>query len=561
MDTPNVTNTPLSLEGRSLQPGLLSCKRGLSSHKSSLERAPDEAAILINLQQIRPGIWTSKGIGWSRQRTLAFNGASAFLDFAYFVNNLTGAKTMLFQVGTKVQSYDLNAATETDIITGLTATAFPTMRRAYSTVSGKSVVIYCNGDTEPKKITDITAAASGPLKFNGADWPGAGFNSKSYSKPALCEPFGNAMAYGKFNSATVAYDVLISDRGNPETFTISTPVKVTDAVAFTYPAELGQLTSMRSHRISNENTDEILICGCTDGIFIITGNSADTYSLKILNREVGILSNRAFIQVGDDLLFLSTSGIRTLSSVVNNAVLVPDTKSTGILDYINLIDTDNAYKAHAFHNPKTQEIQFWVPLTGFNGECRHAFVCSYNNEWSGAGSIFPVWSIKQGTGVSCSSVFKGACYGGGYDGLLQVHYSGDTYDGAPISFYLRNALLSLGNASQKTSVRNIGIVTEGGRQKFSIASYVISKKADGSWRRTQAKPGVKLLQALQAAATALGSWVLGQSAFPSEHLKVSDFQPRGNGPFWEVEVFSTASDDAIDYVATQFTLSGGSINR
>lgn len=548
-----VTETPFSQKGVSLQPGMMNAARGQRSYKSTLERGPSEAALLINLQQLIPGIWTSRGIGWTKERTNAFNLGADFLEFSFFLTN-TGVKTPIFQVGDKLLSYDLATQTETNVLTGLSTSAYPTMRRSFSMVTGKSILIYCNGDIEPRKLTDAVTASA--LQFNGAGWPGA-FNGKTYSKPKFCEPFGPAMVFTGFNGLTTAFDLIISDRTDPEVFATSTPVAETDAVAFTYPPELGQITSVRSHRLSNQTTDEVLICGCTDGIFAITGNSASTYSLKILTREIGILSNRCFAQIGDDLLFLSTSGVRSYSSLVANAVLVVDTLSFDIQDYVNMIDKDNAYKAHVFHNLDTQELQFWVPFAediAATGQPGHAFILNYSNKIN-------KWSIKQGTNVSCSMVFNKVVYGGGVGGFLQIHYSGDTYNGAAIQFFMRLSLMSLGNPSQKCSIRNIDTVTEGGKQKYSITVYRMTKQADGSFKRTPALPGREILTSLNNVGTALGAWPLGSGAFPSDHLKVQSFQPRGQATFWEVEYGSGASDDALDYCATNYTLSGGSMQR
>lgn len=560
-DRPLATQTPLSQDGKSLQPGFVSPGRGLASYIASTKRASDQAAILTNFEQVKPGIWTTRGIGWTQDRATGFNGNTEFKDFSFYINPLTGVRTMLFQVADKLYSYNKTTHVETQIMTGLDVNALPTMRRFFSPVSGVSAVVYCNGVGEPQKITSPTTSAA--LLFNSPGvWPGT-FNAKSYTKPKFCEPFGPRMVYGGFQSAATAFDILISNAGDPEKFTITAPVAVTDAVAFTYPAELGQLTSMHSHRLSNQSQDEVLICGCTDGIFMIQGNSSDTYKLVILTREMGILSNRCFVPIMDDMLFLSTAGIRTWSNLANNQVLVPNAQSDDILDFINGIDPAAVYKAHAFHNPKTQTIHFWVPLlpTNDNGKNAHALVINYNSQAYRDGNFAPQWSIRDQTSVACSIYFEGQVYGGGYTGILQQWYVGNNYNGAIQNFSYRSPLITLGNFTQKCSFRTIEVVTEGKNQKFRITVYKTHKMADGSYKREPAEPGTLTLEAPDNLDTALGTWTLGLSAFPSEHVKVLQYQPTGQATFWEIEITSAASDDVIDFIGIQYILSGGSIQR
>lgn len=556
-DRSPVSMTPLSRDGKSLQAGMLTALGGLATNIGSLLRGPDQCKVLNNLQMLVRGVWTSRGIGWTRHRASAFNGGTAFKDFSFFIDN-AGLRTLLFQCGDDVFSY--TGTTETTVV-GLTSLStanavLPCMRRSYSVVTGTSVVIFCNGDIEPRKITNLST--SGALQFNGAGWPQA-FAGKTYSKPKFCEPFGTRFVYGGFPGATTAFDILISDHGNPETFTISTPLVATDGAVFTYPPELGQLMSLRSYFIDDEN--EVIIGGCSDGVFIIRGNTALVFSLKILTRQFGIPSNRCFVEVGNDLIYLSTEGIRRFSSLFERAVLKNDALTWIIQDLINLIDKDNWHKAHAVHHASTQEIWFWVPLAGDGGECKHAFILNYNNDASVGGNIAPIWSTRDGTTVACSINFKGVQYGGGTDGLLQVWYSGNLYDTSAINFQLTSSLISLGNPSQKASTKKFTVVTDGGAQQFRIRTNVYKRISGGDFRKQTAMPSSKQLQGSAGASTALGSWILGLSAFPSEHVKPLDFDPAANGTFFDVELVSSSTDDALDYFGVAYTLSGGSYER
>lgn len=553
-DRAQVSKTPLSEQGRSLQGGFVSARRGLATNVGNLERASDQAKVLNNYQMIKTGVWTTRGIGWTEHRATAFNSGGTFLDFAQFIDS-AGVRTLIWQCGTKLQSYNLATQTETDIKTGLSASAYPTMRGSYSPATGAAVVIYCNGNIEPRKI--LTTSTEAALAFNGGVWPGV-FNGKTYSKPKLCEPFGTRFIYGGFNGATVAFDVLISDHMNAEGFTTSTPGVATDAVAFTYPPELGALTALRVVTMSNDSNEQIIIGGCTNGIFAIFGSDATSFGLKILTREVGILSNRCFVQLGNDILYLSTDGFRTLSALTLNATLGQDALSFGIQDLVDLIDDDAAHVAHAVHHPKTQEVQFWVPLINDAGVPQHCFVMKYE---AVNGQLVPIWSTKSGTTVTSSIVFKGVMYGGNNAGKLQVHYSGNTYNGTAISSQMVLSLVGLGNPAQKCSMRTITILTDGPGQKFIFSASRYTRRTGGNMLRTRAKPGSKELSLAQVAGTALDFWILGTGAFPSDHIKTIDYQPLGQGIWWDFELSTSSSDHALDFAGAAYTLSGGGIQR
>jgi len=865
-----VSQTPLSQMGKSLQAGLLTAKGGLATNVASLERGADQCRVLNNLHMFVRGVWTTRGIGWTRQRAGSFNGGAGFLDFGKYTDN-AGVQTLLFQAGSKLYSYNTTTQTETELQAGLSTTALPCMRGFYSPVSGKAITIYCNGVSQPIKITSPTvatslswtdglsvqtatiggtvgigsiasvtfnspsflnnlvsvsytvvagdtlnkvaaglaaaitanttllaagvkASSSGPVvsitypgslnitfstgqnletatiggavaagnigtitaavpvtatetatiggsttvantatvqltsaaipttgqesityTYGAAEttttvatglaalinanprlaaagitaiaatnvvtisypaaaavvfaqsssggatvvlavgvgsggtatatytavtgdttttvaaalaaainshyayaaagivatsnaavititspsslgsitwsrtvtgftltlavgtstntatvtlaaassttaWP-VQFNSKSYNTPKFCEIFGDRAVFGGFPDASTAFDILISKAGNPESFETNAPQQQTDGGSFTYSPELGPLRSIRVHQLNNQNNDQIIIGGCLNGIFIIDGNGASTFALHILTQEFGIPSNRAYAKFGNELIFLSTAGIKTFSSLLANAVMASNSLSFIIQDLINQIDEDYWDKAHVVHHSKTQEIWFWLPMLGDGGLCKHALVLNYNNDESAVGNIKPIWSTRDGTSVACSFIFKSVQYGGGYDGLLQTWYSGKLHDTTPIILQMTSALITVGNPSQTASMHNITVITDGGDQHCQIRANVYQRVSGGGFRKIAARPPQATLTGAIVAQTALGSWQLGLSAFPSEHIKPLDFNPAGNGQFWEVELISSSADDALDYYGLAYTLSGGGYAR
>lgn len=410
--------------------------------------------------------------------------------------------------------------------------------------------------------TEIVTLAAGVVA--AGTWPGT-FNSKQYTKPALCEPFGSRMAFGSFaNTGTsgnrIVNDILISTLNNAETFQQSTPPTAADAIAFSYPAILGPLRGMRSFRLSNQTNTEILLCGCAKGMFMITGTDSTNYALTVLTREHGLMNNRSWVQVRNDLCYLSTSGIRDYNSLSINANLVNDQLSQQIKDLVQSIDqisgTNAVQTAHAFHNTITQEVQFWAPQTFDGGQPQHAFVMNYNNDASGTNDVVPIWSTKSGCQVQASIVFNGICYGGNA-GFVQQHYNGNTYAGAAIAFQYVSALVSLGDLIQTHRSHHVVIATEGAYQQFSANAYAYEQTEEGGMQRSIGEPSQYQLTSGVLNVTTLGTWQLGFSSFPGVGVKTIHWDVSLHGVFSEYQLYSTSSSDALDFSGMQVVMSGG----
>jgi hypothetical protein len=350
-------------------------------------------------------------------------------------------------------------------------------------------------------------------------------------------------------------------------------VAATDGVIISVPPILGKLTGLRTYKLSNATNDEVLIIGCANGVAVVVGTSAVNYQLRILTREYGVLSNRCWVDLLGDLLFLATDGVRLFSTVNNNANLTIDTLTFELQDLLNSIEFTSASKAFAVHHKATQDIQFWFPVDGEGtGRNSHALVMNYG-KWAYDRSSAPTWSTRDGTQVGCAIDFpdqatagrnKLKMFAGGYDGVLQVHYSGNQYDGMPNVFEAVLPLVSGGNPATGQSIRKILFITSGGDQKFlaNLFSYVTMGDEFGSTVRLQADQVDTLCQTLPSGGTVLGtSWVLGTSSFPTDHTKLIDYEPTIEGRFLEVQIKGNDSSHQVDLLGAEFILSGGGTRR
>jgi hypothetical protein len=561
---PPVSQSPLYKNGRSLLPGLVNAREGLASAVADIERRASQAKILHNLQQCRKrAIWTSHDIGFVLHNENEINSGARILDFGIYYDD-AGSLNILLQADDEVYPYDLTLHDVGAAITGLTGLDpdfLPCIRPyAPSSATAQPIAIYCNGDIEPRKITDIgTSAALGFTNSGGAtSWgAAANFNSKTYSKPKFCEPFGDRMAYAGFSDPDTIFDVLISKQGNAESFIQSAPILATDAVAFTMPAVLGPITGVKSFRPSNTDIGQVFLVGQRDGVSMITGTNSTNYRVDILTNMYGIVNNRCFAQVLDDLVFLTSKGVFTFSSLIQNLTRSQDALSNPIGDQIRMIDFDNADAAFAVHHAITQELQFWVPFANDSGTNRRGLILCYNTD---GGLQNPVWSTKDGFDISAGIDVRNVFYGGSYDGFVQQHYNGDTYDGEPILFRYVSSYITVGNVMQAGRIKQLTIATDGGAQKFSINVYAYVRYMDGSTRKILLEPSNYVLRDNVPGGTTLPFPL--PSAFPSDHVKTFNYSPIGRGVAFEVELSNTQTPaDGLDYSAINFTMSIGGLVR
>jgi streptogramin lyase len=435
-----------------------------------------------------------------------------------------------------------------------------------------------NGASQIGKLVR-TVAVQPTLTTQAGSWPGIFYlNGKTYSKPKYSTYFNNRQAYFGFDpSGLAAYDVLISAQGNAESFVNSTPINATDACSFTFAdSGLGLPTGEIAFRLANTNNQEILLLGFQNGFVVIAGNGtssdATTYEATILTKEYGLMSNRTFTQIMNDMYFLSTNGVRNYSNLSINANLLNANLTYQMQDVIEgittaMIPSSNIYynsQAFSVSNRPTLEVQYWYPSTtdgdgGVNFTNQHSIIMNYNSLTPTPQAINPIFSTKSGTEVACGIYFMGIFYGGGYDGHLQVHYSGNTYNGAAIPGTLGFSLINAGNVQQNLELRQAIVVTEGDVQDFNVIVYFYTKQADGTLLRAPSPEGSQELAAGVEGETILGSWILGTSSFPANHIKHLEFDATGEGPYAEIQLLTNGVDQALDFDAIAFTITVGGL--
>jgi streptogramin lyase len=435
-----------------------------------------------------------------------------------------------------------------------------------------------DGPDQSLWYTDNGASNIGNFLYGGSgSWPGTfQLTKKTYGKPKYCTYFNNRMAYFGFDTTTnAALDVLISNQGNAEQFITSAPIQATDAVSFTVPG-LGLPTGCFAFRPNNQYNQEVLILGFQRGIAVIAGNAnstdATTMECTILTREYGLMSNRTFNQIQNDVYFLSTNGVRNYSSLIINANLLNEGLTYQMQDVIqqicntNVSGTNINYNSQAFavHYRPTLEVQFWYPsiydgVSGSNFTNQNAIIMNYNTVPFGSSQLQPIFSTKGGMSAACGIYFNGNMYCGDYLGYLQVHYSGNTYNGVAIPGQIELALINNGNIQQSQEMRQAIVILEGQNEQFEVTTYFYTAGTDNSLTRAPSPQGQQPLTVPSSGNTIMGSWIMGVSSFPASHIKHAYFESQGMGPYLNYLITTNGITDSCDFVAVAFTLTVGGL--
>lgn len=535
-----------------MPPLTLSAEAGLATYVSDLRRPTTKAKVLNNVNQVKRGVVTSRVRGWERVRADDFNGGAKFLGFSEFILAADGSKNLIFQVGDKIYSYDFGTETETEIANSLDPAAIPNFAMFQPYASGPSFGIFSNGEDEPLKITDLSTSAA--FELNGSAYGGGAATTspmpaKSYGIPKFVVPFLDRLLIFGFPDDDTRYDVLITNTGEAEVVTQSSPLIPTDGDMRQLPPRLGDPTGGISFRLSNADNIQIALIACENGVCMLSGTDATNFSLTVLTEEYGIPSNHTWIPLYNDMWFFSDKGLTSFSTLASNSSLLTDMLSMDIQDIIARVNPAHAYKIHAYHNKRTQDIVVWLPLDA-NTECQDAIIANYNNDFSQPGRPVPQWFTKSGTTVTASIYFNKESIGGGIDGVLQRHYVGTKYDTAPVPFEIMTALMGVQNPLKSMQIQEIGVVCEGAAQRFIMNAFQYVRTVKESMIRNQAKPqDFRMTADDTGTQTILDSWIADSSSFPADQVKVlKQYSCLGACDFVEFQIKGQDEDDNIDFV-------------
>lgn len=312
-----------------------------------------------------------------------------------------------------------------------------------------------SGAYDTNKIWDFATINDICIAVNGSDLPqkydGNAFaddlNGNPPTGPAFVEVFKNRvfLAGDETNPTKLSYSAL----ANPEDWHT-----IDDAGWVEVGLNDGQkITALKAFF-------DVLLIFKEHSIYALTGSSGDPTSddyfyLRPVNSSIGAASNRSIVQVGNDLFFLSYSGIYGLRGVQSFGDLNVINISFKIQPLIDGLNKANLAKSFAINDIEEGRIWFFVS-TGSSTKNDQVLIYDY---------VLDAWTRRSGFSVNCGILYKDAAAAtermltGAYNGFIYHQKQGYSYAGQPIQAYYTTPWLDLSNYRCRKKVRDIQFIT------------------------------------------------------------------------------------------------------
>lgn len=538
--------TSLAQQGHGLLPQMWTPQRGLIL-RSSLPMLPADAFSIAQNVRWNGIVWTTQKIGWQAVRTKTFGNGAIVEQAVHWT--AAGAQLYVHQAGTQVQTYDPTTplTPETTIFTA-GGVSIPCMR-SFS----PAYFIYVNGIDQPQFWTGTGNFA--PLTVWNSGISTGGVN---YTAPSLVESFNNRIAYAGMSQNRMA--VIISDFGNPNSVTIvNTGNVATNGGIYFVPSQLGPVTSLKSLQISLTSNQQVLMVGCQNGFAIISGLDSTSFTMvPVQSNKWGIPSNRAWFTIDTNAYTLCTDGIRPFSSNTYLTNLVSSCLSFPVHPLITGINTAQGSQIFCQDNPSELEANFYFSSSNdvYN---RSGLVLNYGDINSGLVRFttknYPSTGNAALLSPACGVYFKGNYYSGGFDGILQQQYNGNTFNGFGAPYQVGSPLFPASTPAQEASGRGFWIIQQGDTTLYTAQAFAHIMQQSGQLKR--AKVGQQMISFNTGGNTTLGSWTLGAAQFGGPAYNISQFSAPGGAHAWEVVLNGNTANGDLNLVGIFSTLIGG----
>ncbi len=584
-DSAPALRTELTEKGVSLKPVVLTPTGGVQTNITDIGRADQYAQVLDNLEMTKRGCWTSRGLGHAAQSIIAPASHSSMTElneiyetptvdpydptaktaplhlFMYLWTNGSGPSASAIISGATVNyNYGQALSNTSEPLASLTLDGDEVgCFRAFSDTQ----IFFAHPSVQPMIYEWEGNGIHAPNVFTASsEWP-VTILGEQYSKPKFLETFASRMAFA--GMADHPRTVVLSEYNDPDGFLVSGTPLATDAGAITFPATLGNITGIKRMRLDNtSNTDEVLIVGFDHGFGMISGYDALSFASVPLTEEFGLLSNRTWAQLGNEMFFLATDGLRKFSTGSGLATLSNASVSFNVREIFQQINKGNpnavsvddrpgaARKAFVVPRPSTQELLFWFP-TGTSRHCDHALVLNYNTGVVTNSINNPVFSTRSGVEYSCGLTINQPVFQfpAGFSNVettvygqyqrfvsgklpLVLGFSADTYGGTAYSWSYVSPLIGGTSPVQNASVRRIDVLTDGPDQSFTCEAYTLTQRVNATtgWYLQDTHDFSITADSI----TAIQTWTSGTT---TTYPKFTEFQPRGSGRYWTIRIKGT----------------------
>jgi hypothetical protein len=401
---------------------------GMNLKANDLTLKDGEAEEIINLHATTQGSWSSDNAGYIHLNTTPLASGQTITSL-YEYQNLTGQSFLMVVAGDSLFTFNESTGEATLIYDELTP------NRPMNFVTFQGLLIGCNGSDNPIKWDGSNA-----VEFL-QNWP-PDILGITPGKPAIAENYSNRVAFsGDADNPSMLY---ISELENAENFEPDFWSDSPGAIQIS-PGDGEKITALKTLFLPLLN-EEVLVIFKEQSTYVLSGIDVDTFAVQKVSDEFGAVSHRSLTLVGNELMFLSTEGVTSLSTATAQGNIITQFLSSQIQEQITNLNRNQLSQSFAVHLRNRQEV-WWFVADGSSPQNQTVLVYNYG--------INRAWSKRQGIVASCGTVLNGKLYTGNYEGVVQQQLKGNSYNGQPIPWLYRSGFNDFENPRLRKRIKDI----------------------------------------------------------------------------------------------------------
>lgn len=250
--------------------------------------------------------------------------------------------------------------------------------------------------------------------------------------------------------------IIAGDSTAPSTFYVSAIADMED-----FTGSLSGAYSVADPILGISSFRDTLYIFCENSIWKADDLNSGTPNIQPVTRNVGCVSHHTIQEVGGDLLFLATDGLRTLGATSRIDDIELGTVSRNITSLIqNILDLRNLYTFNStVIREKNQYRLFYTNETKVS-EPQKGIVATYTSGPNGN-----LWSFGELEGINVTAINSGFVNNrethvhGDVTGNTFYHDTGRDFDGATIDCMLQMPYIDLGDPGVRKNFRNLTMYT------------------------------------------------------------------------------------------------------
>jgi hypothetical protein len=498
---------------------------GLNLHTSIGGLNDNEAEEIVNMHVTGRGSWSSQNTGYTTLTGTVLN-SGAQITGMYQYSEAGGTEHTVVAAGSNIYEFNLGAGTGTSIGSGFT----PDVRVNFTTF--QNLMILCNGRETPKKwtgsgnLTDLTG------------WPPS-IAGVTTGYPSLSAVFANRLVFS--GDSLNPSMVFISALEDPQMYTPGGGSTSAGALQVA-PGDGDRITGLKTLYLPIDN-EEVLVIFKERSIYLLTGHDADTFALQKLTSAIGASSHQGIVLLGNDLYFLSSEGISTLSTATLQGNLAAGSISQKVTSQIANLNRSALSGSFAVHLPNRQEIWWFVP-DGSSTQNQLVLVFNYG---LGQG----VWSRRVGITAASAVVVNRLLYTGTYTGHVQRQLYGNSYAGSAITWQYRTPFYALGQPRFRKRVRELELfLTQLSGTTFTVKASWDNVRSDA--RKQSRNVSVQLTN------QSYGAAVYGADKYEAAGISRRKLVLNGSGECLQLEFTGTQTASPVEIQGWSIaTIEGG----